>query len=117
MVVNPITAQSVDQDSLFDFTMPTDAFTDPDGDPLTFSARLADGSDLPAWLTFDAASKTFSGTPGNAAVGNLNVQITASDPSGASASQSFTLTVVNINDAPEVGTLLSGQQGRVGQEF
>ncbi|MDR0275010.1 MAG: putative Ig domain-containing protein, partial [Burkholderiaceae bacterium] len=39
------------------------------------------------------------------------------DPSGASASQSFTLTVVNINDAPEVGTLLSGQQGRVGQEF
>ena len=30
---------------------------------LTLSATLADGSPLPAWLSFDAATQTFSGTP------------------------------------------------------
>ena len=39
------------------------AFTDPDGDTLTYHATLADGSALPVWLTFAGATGTFSGTP------------------------------------------------------
>ncbi|WP_418903715.1 putative Ig domain-containing protein, partial [Pokkaliibacter plantistimulans] len=33
------------------------------GDSLTLSATLADGSALPSWLSFDASTGTFSGTP------------------------------------------------------
>ena len=37
------------------------------------------GGDLPAWLTFDGTTRTFSGTPGNSDVGTFRVTLTASD--------------------------------------
>jgi hypothetical protein len=98
-----IAPQNVAQDSSLNFSVPTGVFTDPDGDPLTLSATLADGSALPAWLHFDPATGSFSGTPGNADVGVLTIKLTATDPDNASASTAFTLTVTNVNDAPVVG--------------
>ena len=64
----------------FSFTVPAGSFADIDaGDTLSYSATLADGGALPAWLSFDAATQTFSGTPGNADVGSLSVRVTATD--------------------------------------
>ena len=41
--------------SAFSLALPANTFTDIDaGDVLTYSATQADGSALPAWLTFDA---------------------------------------------------------------
>ena len=34
---------------------------------------------LGAWLSFDAATRTFSGTPGNADVGVVSVRVKAAD--------------------------------------
>ena len=48
---------------LFTYVIPADAFTDADGDRLTYTAVLSDGGPLPAWLTFDPATRTFTGTP------------------------------------------------------
>ena len=42
---------------------PPDLFVDADGDPLVLAATMADGSPLPAWLSFDGDSATLSGTP------------------------------------------------------
>jgi hypothetical protein len=85
--------------------VPAGTFIDPDGDTLTLSATLVDGSPLPAWLTFNPATGTFSGTPGNNDVGSISIKITAND-GDASVSTTFALTVVNVNDAPVVsGTL------------
>ncbi len=84
------------QDTLYSYTIAT---TDPDGDPLSISA-----STLPAWLTFTDngdGTATLSGTPTNADVGNHNVVLEASDGS-LSATQSFTLSVANVNDAPVI---------------
>ena len=79
------------------------SFTDVDvGDTLTLSATLADGSPLPAWLSFDPATQTFSGTPLNDDVGSLAIRVTATDTSGATATQDFTVTVNNTNDAPVI---------------
>ncbi len=40
----------------------SNTFSDVDvGDTLTYSATLADGTPLPSWLSFDAATQTFSG--------------------------------------------------------
>lgn len=103
------------EDEPFAFTVPQDAFHDIDvGDVLTLSATQADGSALPSWLHFDAATRTFSGTPDNATVGALSLKLTATDSAGAQASQTFGMTVANVNDAPEVGVLLANQSARVG---
>jgi VCBS repeat-containing protein len=104
------------QGAPFSFTLPTDSFRDVDGgDVLTYSAALVNDDPLPAWLSFDAQAGTFSGTPGNDDVGDLQVRVTATDLAGASATQTLSLTVANVNDAPEVGVLIGNQTGQVGQ--
>ncbi|MCA6972399.1 putative Ig domain-containing protein, partial [Pectobacterium carotovorum] len=104
VVSGTIPAQNIAQGGSLNITIPAGTFTDPDGDTLTLRATLADGSALPSWLTFNAATGTFSGTPGNGDVGNLSIRVTATDGSNASVSTSFGLTVTNVNDAPVVAT-------------
>jgi trimeric autotransporter adhesin len=108
---NPLADQAVTAGSLFSYVVPADTFADADaGDSLSLTARLADGGDLPGWLSFDAAtgtfSGTFSGTPSASNVGVLDVEVVATDLAGAAGSDSFTLTV---NAAP--GHILTGTAG------
>ena len=103
VVQKPLADQSVFEDQPFAFTLPADAFVDVEpSSALAFSASLADGAALPAWLRFDAAARTFSGTPDNSQVGLLRVRVTASEADTGSASDIFELNVVNTNDAPTV---------------
>ncbi|MFK0270559.1 cadherin-like domain-containing protein, partial [Pseudomonas asiatica] len=110
----PLTDQSASEDTTFNFTLPANAFVDPNpGDTLTYRARLADGTVLPVWLSFDSATRTFTGTPGNAEVGSLDIRVTATDSFNSSVSDVFTLTVANTNDAPTVSnpvTLTNGEE-------
>ena len=104
------------EDSAFSFTLPAGSFRDVDiGDELAYTATLANGDPLPDWLSFDAQTGTFSGTPANGDVGSVSVRLTATDLAGAQVSQTFAIEVANVNDAPEVGVLLGNQSGRVGQ--
>ncbi|MDD3610202.1 MAG: putative Ig domain-containing protein [Halothiobacillaceae bacterium] len=104
--------QTIEQDQRFSYDLPTGAFTDPDGDALRLGAKRVDGSALPSWLIFDAATGQFSGTPENADVGTLSIRVTATDPDGESTFQDFTLDIINRNDAPEVGIALTPQPAR-----
>ncbi|EHM54654.1 type I secretion target GGXGXDXXX repeat-containing domain protein [Cardiobacterium valvarum F0432] len=112
-----IVAQKANEKSRWQFTLPANAFRDPDGDTLTYTASLVDGKALPKWLYFDAAKRTFSGTPGNDDVGNLSIRVTATDGRGGSAAQNFALEVVNVNDAPQIDTALANQQGTGGKQW
>ena len=68
--------------------------TDPEGDPLTYSA-----SGLPTGATFDTATRTFSWTPGYGQTGSYNVSFAVSD--GALAdSETIIITVANVNQTP-----------------
>ena len=81
----------------------TGAFTDPDvADVLKYTATLESGAALPSWLTFNAATKSFAGTPTNDNVGSINIKVTAIDPAGNTVSDVFKLTVTNVNDAPQL---------------
>ncbi len=83
---HPIADQSATQGVAFSYTVPRNTFADIDkGDTLTYSAKLADGSALPSWLKFDSATGMLSGTPANADVGALSIQVTATDSSGPAA--------------------------------
>ena len=100
---NPLANQSATEDVAFGFTFPVNTFGDLDAtDNLIYSATLSDDSPLPAWLSFDAATRTFSGTPLNADVGSIDIKITADDGS-STVTDSFTLTVNNSSDAPVIG--------------
>ncbi|MFW6146026.1 MAG: putative Ig domain-containing protein, partial [Planctomycetota bacterium] len=116
-VANPIADQAATEDLEFTFTVAADTFDDIDvGDTLTYAATLADDSPLPGWLSFDPATRTFSGTPANADVGTISVTVTATDGSAASISDTFDLAVANVNDAPTMAdqTLTLAEDAIVG---
>nr|WP_301293475.1 calcium-binding protein [Pseudomonas sp. GGS8] len=109
-VSTAIVDQKVAEDSAFVLTLAANAFVDADtGDALQLSATLVDGKPLPAWLSFDAKTRTFSGTPGNDAVGNVSIRVTATDKAGLSVSDSFEVQVSNTNDAPVLVKAIADQ--------
>ncbi len=110
VVALPIADQVTTEDQPSSFTLPADTFTDVDaGDMLTLTATLPGGAALPSWLTFNAATRTFSGTPLNADVGSVAVKVSATDLAGASTSSSFAVTVANTNDAPTLAAAIADQ--------
>ncbi len=101
VVAVPLSAQTAEEDAVFSFMVPAGVFADVDsGDVLTLSAARPDGQPLPAWLSFDASTGTFTGIPANEDVGTIYVRVTATDTTGAAASSVFALTISNANDAP-----------------
>ncbi len=101
VVIEPVVNQSTNENQVFTYQLPDEAFIDLDGDVLTYSATLSDDSALPSWLSFDANTQTFSGTPSFDDAGVLAIKVTANDGQ-ATASQSFTLDVLDVNRAPVV---------------
>ena len=102
---NTVVTPHATEGQVFQFALSADAFTDVDsGDALTLSATLADGAALPSWLTLDAATRTFSGTPAFADTGILNLKLTATDLAGASVSQIVELKVDAVTGITLIGT-------------
>jgi Ca2+-binding RTX toxin-like protein len=99
----PITPQSAIEGTAFALTPAADTFTDPNPDDiLTLSAHLAGGEPLPAWLSFNAHTNTFSGTPGAADTGLLLLELTATDTGALGVTTYFILNVDYLNDAPRL---------------
>ncbi len=74
--------------------------SDNTGDVNTFTSDAT----LPSWLTLSSTG-VLSGTPRNADVGSDLITITVTDFAGLTSTTSFTLTVVNTNDAPIVNSI------------
>ena len=86
---------SATEDSEYSYTA---AATDVDtGDSATVAVV---SSTCPSWATCSGAS--ISGTPGNSDIGSYSVDITATDQSSATTTQSFTIVVAPTNDAPTI---------------
>ena len=117
-VATPLADQIAAEDSPFFFTIPSTTFTDPDqihGDELSYEAMSATGSSLPAWLSFDPITRTFSGMPGAGEGGALQLAVTATDQGHLSATDFFTLSISGPLSQALVGTLendvLTGGRG------
>lgn len=96
-VATPITAQNAYIDLPLNLTVSEYTFVDADaGNNLTLSATLVGGGALPAWLTFNPTTKTFSGTPLEANLGTLQIALKATDNAGAFAVNEFDLVVSRL---------------------
>jgi VCBS repeat-containing protein len=103
-VATPIPDQTATEDEPFNYQVPATAFTDAEGDPLTYTT-----SGLPGWLSFDGATRAFTGTPTDSDVGTITVTVVATDTRGETAADAFALTVADTNDAPIVSAPIPDQ--------
>ncbi|MBW4616079.1 MAG: tandem-95 repeat protein [Desmonostoc vinosum HA7617-LM4] len=107
-LANALPDKTTTENSAFNFTFAANTFADIDaGDTLTYTATLDNGNPLPSWLTFNANTRTFSGTPKAANVGSINVKVTAKDTANASVSDIFNLSItpLNLTGTPNADTL------------
>ncbi|MBD2615573.1 putative Ig domain-containing protein, partial [Nostoc punctiforme FACHB-252] len=108
-LANALPDKTTIENSLFNFTVPANTFADVDlSDTLTYIATLDNGNPLPSWLSFNATTRTFSGTPTAANVGNINIKVTATDTGNAKVSDIFKLSVtpLNLTGTPNSDTLV-----------
>ena len=101
VLVGTVAAQTLEEDG----SQALDAsayFTDPDNDDLEFSARSSDIEVVTVTVSGDEVQLQATG------LGTATVTISAEDPAGLDAAQSFDVTVVepeNPNRAPVAGTI------------
>ncbi|MEX5575052.1 calcium-binding protein [Pseudomonas lijiangensis] len=110
-VVNAsVPSLTASQGAAFSYTIAENTITDPDAwDSITYSVKMRDGSDVPAWLKFDAKTRTLSGTPSASDVGSLQFILWGTDNYGYAAGTYANLTVTLPNQAPRVANALADQ--------
>ncbi|WP_376717287.1 DUF4082 domain-containing protein [Bradyrhizobium sp. 62B] len=116
-------SQAATVGSAFSLTLPAGTFTDVDaGDSLTYTAT----STLPAWLSFNAQTRTFSGTPTSADVGTLSVTVSAADLGNLTKSETFniavsavpsTVSLFSSSDTPALRSNSDTSQVNLGMQF
>jgi len=97
------------------YLIPTNAFSDLDGDMLTYDVALVNGEDWPEWLIFDAETQRFTGTPSIIDKGDYEIEVIATDAAGRSAIQTFIISIPN--QAPVKLTEISQQQASVWRDY
>jgi hypothetical protein len=105
-------SQTWKQGQALNLTLAANTFTDPQGETLTYTATLASGAALPSWLNFNASTLTFTGTV-PALTSGLSIKVTATDSSGLSNSETF--TVSTPASAPTVTNQTTAQTWKEGQ--
>jgi hypothetical protein len=83
------------------FTLAANTFTDLQGSKLTYTAYMVGTANglpsmgpLPAWIKFDAATGSFTGTPPASYPGNPTIMIVATNTLGLSVYETFALNLV-----------------------
>ena len=100
-VGNPVANQPGTYGTGFNFQFAANTFTDPNSDPLTYTA-----SGMPLGIGFTAATRTFAGTPTQ--VGVFPVAVIANDPGNLKATNIFNITIT-----PATLTVAANLQSKV----
>ena len=100
VLASPLAPLELAEGLAFSYQLP--AFTDPDaGDVLSVGVTLADGSALPAWMSYNAQTGQLSGTPSHSSAGPIALKVSASDGK-LSTSVEIAGNVADVNRAPVV---------------
>jgi hypothetical protein len=111
-VENPMADQTVDGGTPWTYTFPSNTFG---GSSLGYTSFLGSMSPLPAWMSFNAATRTFTGNPTYAEGGQYTILVKAEN-NGAHAVDAFILTV-NGNNPPVMSSALKDTVANIGQTF
>ncbi|MEK6889780.1 MAG: putative Ig domain-containing protein, partial [Nanoarchaeota archaeon] len=90
VVANAVGNKSAQYGSSFSFSVPSNTFSDVDGNALTYSVN-----GLPSGITFNTGSTNFTGTP--TASGIYPVNLIATDTGGLKATNTFNLDVAKAS--------------------
>tara|TARA_R110001606_G_scaffold47376_1_gene120563 strand:+ start:826 stop:2448 length:1623 start_codon:yes stop_codon:yes gene_type:complete len=105
---NPIPDQQITEDSTVVARLPHNTFSDIDvGDILSYNFTLTNGNPTPSWFSFNSQTGTITASPLNGDVGSIEISVLATDIFGATAVDTFTIVVTNVNDAPTVNNSLT----------
>ena len=97
-VTESLSAQNAVSGALWSYSVPNGLFNESiAGDTLTYSASLSNGQALPTWLSFNATTAQFSGTPPGSSASGVGLEITATDLAGLSASAALSLNISASN--------------------
>ncbi|MEO0826541.1 MAG: SdrD B-like domain-containing protein [Cyanobacteria bacterium J06642_9] len=95
-VINPIDDQTAIFGEAFSFTFDETVFEDLNGDTLTYSI-----TGLPQGFSFDPQTRTITGTPSEALLGQaFTIEVTADDNNGGTITDSFELLLQAPQSAP-----------------
>ena len=84
---------TVNQDALYSYTITTNDVDVGDSTTLTVKTK-------PTWLSLNSETNILSGTPTNDNVGIHDIELVITDSNNVSTSQTYRLTVLNVNDPP-----------------
>jgi len=87
------------EDQPFRVTLPAALVSDVDGDVTLVEVRGTSGAALPAWLSYDRATRTLSGQPPADVNGSVSLEIAAFDGT-IEVVRPVTVTITPVNDAP-----------------
>ncbi|MEA5618814.1 ExeM/NucH family extracellular endonuclease [Cronbergia sp. UHCC 0137] len=107
IINTPIPSQSVDNGSVFNFTIPNAIFSDPESDTLNYSA-----TGTPGWLNFAPATKTFTGTASG--IGTTTIAVAVNDGNGNTISTNFDVIVKAPTTTVTNGSGTIDQSGNTG---
>jgi hypothetical protein len=80
----------------FNYFVPQGLITDPNFDPISFSAKIQGSPSLPSWLSFNGISAIFVGVPQEADVGNFTIVLSATDHIAGVLDTTFGLLVDHL---------------------
>ncbi len=107
-LLNPIPNQTTAVGFPYHYAIPTNTFTIPPGEFLTYRATQSDGTTLPNWLGFLSSKVEFQGAPQPSDKGEISLKVIAEDLKGGATENSFNLKVVDS---------LSQENARIGGSF
>ncbi len=92
-ISNPLPDQIIFVDSLFQFTIPDNTFTDVDpGDSFFYTISGIDNTPLPSWLSYSSYTKTLSGIPKYE--DTVTISIKATDQQNATVEELIKILIV-----------------------
>jgi len=92
------------------FDLPSDLFSDPDGDVLQYELSVAGGGSLPAWIDLDGVGRRLQIDAQEGDAGIYQLRLSAADPTGEMAFTGLTVAIEDVvfHQGSEAADLLKG---------
>ncbi|MFZ5637114.1 MAG: putative Ig domain-containing protein [Pseudomonadota bacterium] len=109
-VANALADQLLTPGAGFSFTLPANSFFDPEGQALTYTHAVIAGPSAANWLTFNASTRTFSGTAPTLSWSTWTIRVTAKDSANQTVYDDFTITIDEAGGGGQFSTPIGGEE-------